>query len=140
MNENLKPLAELNADQRIFLKQQVGAFASKLGLKITREQSTLDRKLGRREDNKEKIESLNNELQQKQTVLDALKQAGNVSQDIISSQEADVQKAQKELDSLQTGPTTLTEVEAYLEQYEIEVMKLEKQFYEDRFAEVDGLG
>jgi hypothetical protein len=34
MNDNLTPIAELSAEQRIFLKQQVGANVSKYDLQI----------------------------------------------------------------------------------------------------------
>jgi myosin heavy subunit len=139
MNDNLKPVAALSAEQRLFLKQQVGANVSRYDLQIKRDQAKLDSKLDRQAENKERNDALTLELQKKQTVLAALKQAGNVSADIIASQEEDVARAQKELDRLQTAPNTLTDVEAYFEQYEIEILKLAKKFYEDRVAELNAI-
>lgn len=137
MNANLKPLADLNAEQRTFLKQQVGTFVSKLNLQITRDQARLDNRLDRRVENQEKVQAIQDELTKKQAVLTALKQAGNIDADIIASQEEDVQRAQSDFDRLQSGPNTLTDVEAYLEQYEIDLMKLEKDFYQARFGEIE---
>jgi hypothetical protein len=139
MNENLKPITELSVEQRTFLKQQVGTNVSKYDLQIARDQARLDTKLDRQAENKEKIELLSVELQKKQTVLNVLKQAGNVSPEIIASQEEDVANTRKELERSQAGPNTLTDVEAYFEQYQIEIQKLAKKFYEDRFAEVDAI-
>jgi hypothetical protein len=138
MNENLKPLTELSVEQRTFLKQQVGTNVSKYDLQIKRDQARLDTRLDRQAENQEKNQSLALELQKKKTVLDVLK-AGNVSPDIIATQEEEVARIQKELDRFEAGPNTLTDVEAYFEQYQIEIQKLAKKFYEDRFAEVDAI-
>ena len=137
MNDKLKPLAELSAEQKTFLKQQLGTFVSKQNLQITRDQS----RLGRRDDNQEKLEQLQADLDKKQKVLTALKKPeNNIDADIIASQEEDVAKTQDELNRLVAGPNTLTDVEAYLEQYEIEILKLVKGFYQGRFDEVAALG
>ena len=141
MNDKLKPLAELSAEQKTFLKQQLGTFVSKQNLQITRDQSRLDARLGRRDDNQEKLEQLQADLDKKQKVLTALKKPeNNIDADIIASQEEDVAKTQDELNRLVAGPNTLTDVEAYLEQYEIEILKLAKGFYQGRFDEVAALG
>lgn len=139
MNESLKPLAELSPEQLTFLKQQVGTFASKLGLQITRDQARLDGKLDKRDQNKEREAELETVLAQKRAVLEALEAAENIDQAIVENQVQEVEKTQKELERIQTGPNTLTDVEAYLEQYEIELQKLEKAFYEERVAEVDAV-
>ena len=141
MNNKLKPLAEFSAEQKTFLKQQLGTFVSKQNLQITRDQSRLDARLGRRDDNQEKLEQLQADLAKKQKVLTALKKPeNNIDADIITSQEEDVAKTQDELNRLVAGPNTLTDVEAYLEQYEIEILKLSKGFYQSRFDEVAALG
>ena len=141
MNDKLKPLAEFSAEQKTFLKQQLGTFVSKQNLQITRDQSRLDARLGRRDDNQEKLEQLQADLAKKQKVLTALKKPeNNIDADIITSQEEDVAKTQDELNRLVAGPNTLTDVEAYLEQYEIEILKLSKGFYQSRFDEVAALG
>ena len=141
MNNKLKPLAEFSAEQKTFLKQQLGTFVSKQNLQITRDQSRLDARLGRRDDNQEKLEQLQADLAKKQKVLTALKKPeNNIDADIITSQEEDVAKTQDELNRLVVGPNTLTDVEAYLEQYEIEILKLSKGFYQSRFDEVAALG
>jgi hypothetical protein len=139
LNEHLKPLEELSAEQRTFLKQQVGTNVSKSDLQIRRDQARLDAKLDKQAESKDKNNALNLEYQKKLTVLNALKSAGNVSPDIIASQEEDVARTLKELDRYQAGPNTLTDVEAYFEQYLIEIEKLTKKFYQEQYAIIDAI-
>lgn len=139
MSTNLKPLQELSIEQLTFLKQQLGSNSSKTELQIVRDQARLDSKLDKRDENHEKVIHLSEELTRKQSVLQALQNAANIAPDILQSQVDEVEKIRKELTRAQIGPNTLTDVEAYLEQYEINMMGDHKVYYEARYVEVDAV-
>ncbi|MEQ9298090.1 MAG: hypothetical protein RIF33_05995 [Cyclobacteriaceae bacterium] len=134
----MKQLSEMNTEQLTYLKQKWSAEAIELDREIIRAQGRLSSKLERQELDQGEIDALTDDLANAQSLLDHLTST-SAPQEMIDNQQALVTKVQGELDAESKGTNVLTDTEAYLQQASIDERLLEKQYREDKIAEIDGL-
>ncbi|MEQ8711428.1 MAG: hypothetical protein RIC80_00325 [Cyclobacteriaceae bacterium] len=134
----MKQLSEMNTEQLTYLKQKWSAEVIELDREIIRAQTRLSSKLDRQELDQSEIDALTDDLAKAQSLLDHLTST-SAPQEMIDNQQALVTKVQGELDAESKGTNVLTDTEAYLQQASIDERLLEKQYREDKIAEIDGL-
>ncbi len=134
----MKQLSEMNTEQLTYLKQKWSAEVIELDREIIRAQTRLASKLDRQELDQSEIDALTDDLAKAQSLLDHLTST-SAPQQMIDNQQALVTKVQGELDAESKGTNVLTDTEAYLQQASIDERLLEKQYREDKIAEIDGL-
>lgn len=134
----MKQLSEMKTEQLTYLKQKWSAEVIELDREIIRAQTRLSSRLDRQELDQSEIDALTDDLAKAQSLLDHLTST-SAPQEMIDNQQALVTKVQGELDAESKGTNVLTDTEAYLQQASIDERLLEKQYREDKIAEIDGL-
>ncbi len=134
----MKQLSEMSTEQLTYLKQKWSAEVIELDREIIKAQTRLSSKLDRQELDQSEIDALTDDLAKAQSLLDHLTST-SAPQEMIDNQQALVTKVQGELDAESKGTNVLTDTEAYLQQASIDERLLEKQYREDKIAEIDGL-
>jgi uncharacterized protein (DUF3084 family) len=139
MSETLKPIEDYSEDQLNFILHKIGSFKEESKLRMTRDQQRLDNKLNKQIETKGEVDKLKQSLEAQENVLNDLKANPNADPASIAYQENQIVETQNKIYEAEVGPNVLTSVEARLEQYEIDLMKMQMDFYEQKYTEIQAI-
>ena len=134
----LKPLNELTTEELTNLKVRLQSQVLELKNDVNRRQARLDERLSRQGESAQALSVFEQNLANAIRVRDELVAAGG-SAEAIATAETLVTASQLAVDENELSPTTLTVVEAYIQQADIDEMDEGRELRETLITQIDAL-
>ncbi|WP_109831928.1 hypothetical protein [Reichenbachiella versicolor] len=131
-------LNEMDSQQLTYLKQKMSAEVIELDRDIIRTQDRLTTRLAKQEIDQVEIDGLKDDLLNAEQLMSHLTTT-SAPQQMIDKQQSMIDKTKSKLDSETKGRNVLTDEEAYLQQVNIDELKLQKQYREEKIVEIGTL-
>ena len=134
----MKTLEQMTTEQLTYLREKWSAETRELDRDIVRSEVRLTTRLSKQEMDQNEIDALKEDLANAESLLEHLNST-SAPQEMIDNQQALVDKMMAEVETESKGRNVLTVEEAYLQQASIDELKLQKQYREDKIAEIESL-
>lgn len=134
----MKNLSEITQNSRSYLKNKWTVSNAELERDIRRTTDRLNNRVERQTINEQEIEDVQKQVEDAESVLTHLTNTG-APQEMIDRQQESVNNLNDKLqDALYSGGS-LTDEEVILQQGDIDVLKLTKQYQEGKIAEIEAI-
>ena len=131
-------LNELSADQVTYLRNKLSAYVKELSDEVATSKSRLATRIERSNKSEAKLQELEAALAKANITMTHLTDT-NASAEIIGYQAESVEAREQELTEFKRKAGILSDENAVLEQFEINKIEAEIQFYQDKLNELEVL-